>query len=98
MGLPAQLAGAGRRERRDRAEQFLGNLGLAHRIHHPPSDLSGGEQQRVAIARALINDPPLIIADEPTDSLDSTSGYQVIHLLEDVAAATRLSDGRTVHL
>lgn len=83
--LPAQLAEAGRRERRERAEQLLGNLGLAHRLHHLPSELSGGEQQRVAIARALVNDQPLIIADEPTASLDSASGYQVIHLLEDVA-------------
>jgi putative ABC transport system ATP-binding protein len=83
--LPARLAGTGRRERRDRAEQLLGSLGLAHRLHHRPSELSGGEQQRVAIARALVNDPPLVIADEPTASLDSASGYQVIHLLEDVA-------------
>lgn len=90
--LPARLAGMGRRERRDRAEQLLGNLGLAHRIDHLPSELSGGEQQRVAIARALVNDPPLIIADEPTASLDSTSGYQVIHLLEDVAVRS----GKTV--
>lgn len=90
--LPARLAGVGRRERRDRAERLLGNLGLAHRTQHLPSELSGGEQQRVAIARALINDPPLIIADEPTASLDSTSGYQVIHLLEDVAVRS----GKTV--
>ena len=63
------------------AEELLGEFGLSHRVHHLPSELSGGEQQRVAIARALINEPKIILADEPTGNLDSVNSESMIDLL-----------------
>jgi putative ABC transport system ATP-binding protein len=77
--VPMEIAGVKRPGAR--AESLLTEVGLADRQHHYPSQLSGGEQQRVAIARALANEPPLLLADEPTGNLDSQTGHQVIELL-----------------
>jgi len=80
--VPMEIAGAKQPARR--ATTLLADVGLADRTHHYPSQLSGGEQQRVAIARALANDPPLLLADEPTGNLDSQTGRQIIDLLLEV--------------
>jgi putative ABC transport system ATP-binding protein len=90
--LPASLAGADRRERRRRAARLLKCLGLGRRMAHLPEELSAGEKQRVALARALINDPPLILADEPTANLDSVGGREVLALFTEIAA----TEGRGV--
>ncbi len=84
VSLPALLAGQGRRKVTKRAVELLGWLGMDKRASHFPSQLSGGEMQRTAIARALINNPALILADEPTGNLDSKNGTAVIELLAEL--------------
>jgi putative ABC transport system ATP-binding protein/lipoprotein-releasing system ATP-binding protein len=81
VALPAMIGG---RKADDRARELLSKVGLAERLHHLPTELSGGEQQRVAIARALINDPGIIYADEPTGNLDASTGTGVIDMLMQV--------------
>jgi len=80
--IPMEIAK--RRDASARAKRLLGEVGLDDRGHHYPSQLSGGEQQRIAIARALANDPPIILADEPTGNLDSTTGRLIMELLLNV--------------
>lgn len=81
--LPLIFAGLPRGDRRRVASQSLEAVGLAQRLHHKPTELSGGEQQRVAIARALVNRPQILLADEPTGNLDSATAGEIINLLTD---------------
>ncbi len=91
--IPSVYAGLAKQKRIQRAAGLLRKLGLGDRTDHRPSELSGGQQQRVAIARALVNDPPVILADEPTGALDSKSGDEVLELLKELHA-----EGRTIIL
>ncbi|MEX1009672.1 MAG: ABC transporter ATP-binding protein [Acidimicrobiia bacterium] len=91
--LPLVYAGVKSKERRNRAEGALEQVGLVDRMRHMPNELSGGEQQRVAIARALVNDPAIILADEPTGNLDSSTSHDIMEVF------VRLNrEGRTVIL
>jgi putative ABC transport system ATP-binding protein len=81
IALPLMLAGRGREEAFGRAEPWAVRLGLGHRLSHRPSQLSGGEMQRAAIARAVVHGPVLVIADEPTGNLDSTTGQRILEAL-----------------
>jgi putative ABC transport system ATP-binding protein len=80
--LPMLYAGVAREERDARAKKILTEVGLGERLNHKPNELSGGQQQRVAIARALVNEAPLLMADEPTGNLDSTSTLEIMHLFK----------------
>jgi putative ABC transport system ATP-binding protein len=92
IAVPMEIAGAP--DARARTDALLGEVGLTDRGHHYPSQLSGGEQQRVALARALANDPPIVLADEPTGNLDTTNGRHIMELL----ATIHRSRGTTIVL
>ena len=91
--LPMIYAGMAARERRKAAEESLTRVGLGERMHHRPNELSGGQRQRVAIARALVNNPSIILADEPTGNLDSKTSEEILALFEQLYA-----DGQTIIL
>jgi putative ABC transport system ATP-binding protein len=97
--LPLVYGGRGKKERRAAAEEAMRRIGLAHRMSHRPSELSGGEQQRVAIARALVSQPSILLADEPTGNLDSATSAEIMQLFGDLQRTERelhLMDGSLV--
>lgn len=89
--LPLIYAGVPQKERRERATALLRRVGLEHRLYYKPPNISGGEQQRVAIARALVNDPAVILADEPTGNLDSRRSHEIMAIFQELHA-----EGRTI--
>lgn len=93
VALPLIYAGVNKKERKERALAVLEKVGLADRSHHKPNELSGGQCQRVAIARALINNPVIILADEPTGNLDSKTSIEIMHIFDQIQ-----STGNTVVL
>ncbi len=84
VALPLVYAGLSKAERQDKARHVLEAVGLGDRMDHKPNELSGGQRQRVAVARALVNDPSIILADEPTGNLDSKTSYEIIGLFEQI--------------
>lgn len=86
VALPLIYAGVSKRDRDQRSETALNNVGLGNRLHHKPNELSGGQRQRVAVARALINNPSIILADEPTGNLDTKTSIEIMGLLEEIHA------------
>ena len=93
VALPLIYSGVPREERLKKAAEVLTRVGLGERLDHKPNELSGGQKQRVAIARALINDPTIILADEPTGNLDSRSGEEIMSMLGELH-----KQGRTIVL
>lgn len=84
VALPLIYSGANKKEREERAHKALENVGLGNRVTHKPNELSGGQRQRVAVARALINNPSIILADEPTGNLDTKTSIEIMGLLEEI--------------
>jgi len=93
VAMPLIYAGIGKKEREERAREMLAKVGLGDRAHHKPNEISGGQSQRVAIARALINNPSLILADEPTGNLDTKTSVEIMELFSQIH-----SQGNTVVL
>ncbi len=91
VALPMVYAGLSKSERTQRAEQVMQMVSLKDRMHHKPNELSGGQRQRVAIARALVNNPSIILADEPTGNLDTKTSYEIMAIMEEIS-----SKGNTV--
>jgi len=87
VALPLVYAGIPLKERNERAAETLKKVGLCDRFHHKPNELSGGQRQRVAVARALINNPSLLLADEPTGNLDTQTSHEIMALFEEIHAA-----------
>jgi putative ABC transport system ATP-binding protein len=87
VALPLVYAGFSREERLEKAKKVLESVGLGDRMYHKPNELSGGQRQRVAVARALVNDPAIILADEPTGNLDTKTSYEIMTLFEEIHQA-----------